>query len=153
MTSIQEKLLENKVRKIYKQILNEETFNIDRTKNIIGNEVYTSIKNADEEQLRVWLKNLEDELETEKRGSVRYNKLTHEKQLIKYRLEERVRKIYKQILNEAEYDVTSIDNRLKNLNDFFKAMVQYTQNKEKNLDTDFVIKALEQQIQLLKRYK
>jgi DNA repair ATPase RecN len=152
MTLLQEKLLENKVRKIYKQILNEETFNIDRTKNIIGNEVYTSIKNADEKQLRAWLKNLEGELETEKRGSVRYNKLTHEKQLIKYRLEERVRKI-KKILNEAEYDVTSIDNRLKNLNDFFKAMVQYSQNKEKNLDTDFVIKALEQQIQLLKRYK
>jgi len=68
-------------------------------------------------------------------------------------LEERVRKIYKQILNEAEYDVTSVDNRLKNLNAFFKSMVEYTQNKEKNLDTDFVIKSLEKQIQLLKRYK
>lgn len=68
-------------------------------------------------------------------------------------LEERVRKIYKQILNESEYDVTSVDNRLKNLNAFFKSMVEYTQNKEKNLDTDFVIKSLEKQIQLLKRYK
>lgn len=68
-------------------------------------------------------------------------------------LENKVRKIYKKILKEAEYDVTSVEHRLKNLNDFFKAMVQYSQNKEKNLDTDFVIKALEQQIQLLKRYK
>ncbi len=69
----------------------------------------------------------------------------------KQTLEERVKRIYKQVLKEADFDVTSNENKLFNLRAFFKSMYEYTNNKEKNLDVDFVINSLEKQINLLKR--
>lgn len=67
--------------------IKESSFNLDRTKNIIGKETFDAISTANKSQLEKWLSELQDELENETSGSSRYNKLKHEEQLIMYRLE------------------------------------------------------------------
>lgn len=62
-------------------------FNLDRTKHIIGKEVYDSIGKANKSQLEKWLSDLESELKSVSPNSARHNELMHEKQFIKYRLE------------------------------------------------------------------
>ncbi len=62
-------------------------FNLDRTKNIIGKEVYDAIGAANQSQLEKWLSDLQHELKYfATPEDARYNKLKHEEQLIMYRL-------------------------------------------------------------------
>lgn len=67
--------------------------------------------------------------------------------------ENKIRSLVKEVLNEAEYDPNSKEYKLKSLSDFFKAMYEYCNNREKNLDVDWMIGALEKQIVSLKKYK
>ena len=73
--------------------------------------------------------------------------MENKKQLI----ENKIRTIVKKVMKEADFDVTSNENKLFNLRAFFKSMYEYTNNKEKNLDVNFVINSLQKQIKLLKR--
>lgn len=75
------------LKEMVKRIIKEETFNIDRTKNIIGNQTYESILKSNKRELETWLNDLKSEMQREPESSTRYNKLKHEEQLIKYRLE------------------------------------------------------------------
>lgn len=62
-------------------------FNLDRTKNIIGKEVYDAIGAANQSQLEKWLSDLQHELKYfATPEDARYDKLKHEEQLIMYRL-------------------------------------------------------------------
>jgi hypothetical protein len=63
-----------------------ESFNVDRSKNIVGQEVYDAIGKSNKQQLEKWLNDLKKEMQRESPGSTRLNKLQHEEQLIKLRL-------------------------------------------------------------------
>jgi hypothetical protein len=76
-----------KITEMVRRIIKEDTFNIDRTKNIIGQQTYDSILKCNKQELETWLSDLKKEMQREPESSTRFNKLKHEERLIKYRLE------------------------------------------------------------------
>ena len=63
------------------------SFNIDRTEDIIGKQVFDTIGSCNKEQLEKWLSDIEYEIAMfERTATARRSRLLKEKQLIEYRL-------------------------------------------------------------------
>ena len=76
----------DKLIEMVRRAIKTESFNVDRSKNIVGQEVYDAIGKSNKQQLEKWLNDLKKEMQRESPGSTRLNKLQHEEQLIKLRL-------------------------------------------------------------------
>lgn len=68
-------------------------------------------------------------------------------------VEDFVKKTTKKVMNEATYDPNSKEYKLKFLKDAFKALLDYANNKEGNLNPDFIIKTCKGIIASMEKYK
>ena len=64
-----------------------------------------------------------------------------------------VKKTTKTMMNEASYDSNSKEYKLKFLQDTFKALYEYSKNKQGNLNPDFIIASLQKVIKQMELYK
>lgn len=68
-------------------------------------------------------------------------------------VEDFVKKTTKTMMNEASYHPNSKEYKLKFLKDSFKALLDYANNKEGNLNPDFIIKTCKGIITSMEKYK